>query len=96
MVIVRTRFAGVYFAKKVNLDRATGFAKLFDASILWRWQGAATTLELATRGPAQPDRCKAPGAVPTIEVGGVVAITPCSAEAEQRLRAIPVWTAHAE
>ncbi len=94
MVIVRTRFAGVYFAKKVKLDRETGFAKLSDARILWRWEGAATTLELGTRGPARPDLCKAPAAAPEIEVGGVVAVIPCSAEAEQRLRAIPEWTAH--
>ncbi len=94
MFVIRTRSAGEYLAEDADLDMATGFATLSVARMLERWQGAATTLELVTRGPAQPGLCKAPPPSPTIVVGGVVAVIPCSAEAEQRLRSIPGWSAH--
>jgi hypothetical protein len=48
LVIIRTRDAGVHIGRLVSRD--SGEVTLSDARRLWRWKGANTLNEVATKG----------------------------------------------
>ena len=93
MVMVRSRDAGVFYGKLVNVEDGTAILK--KARRVWYWAGAATLSELATKGTAKPDECKFPaptkGRHAVFGVCEVISVTP---EALRSLDSVPIWTEH--
>jgi hypothetical protein len=89
--IVRTYSAGVFMGKIQKREGKE--VELVDARRLWRWAGAATLSQLATEGTKTPGECKFPTAVPIIILTEVIEILPCTQEAVNSIREVPVWTA---
>jgi len=78
IVLVRTYSAGVHFGKLKSRNGTE--ATLTDARRIWRWRGANTLSEVATKGVAQEyTRISEP--VPEILLTQAVEIIPVSGEA---------------
>lgn len=90
-VIVRTYSAGV-FAGYLQ-SRKGQEVVLTDARRLWYWAGAASLSQMAVSGTSQPDKCKFPVAVPTVELLQAVEILDVTAKAKTIIEAVPVWLA---
>lgn len=90
--IVRTRDAGVFCARVVDLQ--DGVATLKDSRRLWYWDGASSLSELAMRGVSRPSKCKFPVAVETQRVMGVIEIIDMTETAYQSVKGVLEWTQH--
>jgi len=93
VVMVRSSDAGVFYGELVDLVGSV--VTLKKARRVWKWEGAASLSELATKGTAKPYECKFPG--PTSGehiILGVCEVIPVTAAALASLDAVPVWSAH--
>ena len=87
--IVRCNGAGVFFA---NIKERNGSeAVLTNCRRLWYWSGAASLSQLALEGVKDPRNCKFTVVVPEMTVLNVLEFIPCSVEAENNIKAVPVW-----
>ncbi len=75
--VVRTFSAGVHLGEVVSKDGKSVVLK--DARRLWRWQGAFTLSEVATKGVSKTSRIAV--AVPVIELTEAIELIPTSEEA---------------
>lgn len=91
--IVRTKYAGVFFANVEFLDEDNGTAKLTDSRRLYYWQGAATLSQLAQSGTTAPKGCKFPEAVDSQIVREVIEVLDVTEAAAATIDAVPVWKA---
>ena len=82
-VIVRTYSAGVHVGVLASRDGRE--VTLTEARRIWQWKGANTLHEIALRGVGAGSRVSEP--VPTILLLEAIEVIPCSAVAEQNLRA---------
>jgi len=89
-VMVRSRDAGVFAGRLVC--RTGDEVELSDARRIWRWEGAATLSELATRGTSKPSSCKFPASVPSIVVLGVCEVIPMTDRAVASIGTVPAWS----
>lgn len=87
--IIRCDRAGVFFAR--IKERNGGEATLEDCRRLWRWAGAASLSQLATEGVKEPQCCRFTVTVPEMTVLGVIEIIPCTEDAMQNIKAVPIW-----
>lgn len=87
--IIRCNRAGVFFAKVRKLDGDV--AELAEARRLWYWAGAASLSQLAMEGVKRPGNCKFTVTVPAMTVLGVIEVIPCSDEAVENIKGVPVW-----
>lgn len=87
--IIRCNRAGVFFAKVRKLDGDV--AELAEARRLWYWDGAASLSQLAMEGVKRPGNCKFTVTVPAMTVLGVIEVIPCSDEAVENIKGVPVW-----
>jgi len=91
--IMRTFSAGVHAGVLKSRNGKEGV--LTEARRIWYWAGAASLSELAAKGTSKPDECKFPCAVESILLTEIIEVLPCTEEAEESIRAVPVWSAHA-
>lgn len=89
--IVRTYSAGVFAGILESVEGKE--AVVADARRIWRWEGAASLSELATKGTIKPKDCKFPCAVEKVLLTEVIEIIPCTLEAEESIRNVREWTA---
>lgn len=87
--IIRCNRAGVFFAKVRKLDGDV--AELTEARRLWYWYGAASLSQLAMEGVKRPGSCKFTVTVPAMTVLGVIEVIPCTDEAVESIKGVPVW-----
>ena len=87
--IVRSTEAGV-FAGNI-IERNGSEVTMANVRRLWLWSGAASLSQLAVDGVKRPQECKFTITVPSMVILGVIEIIPCSAEAEQVIKAVPEW-----
>lgn len=87
--IVRSAQAGV-FAGNI-IERNGSEVTMANVRRLWFWSGAASLSQLAVDGVKHPQECKFTITVPSMVILGVIEIIPCSAEAEQVIKAVPEW-----
>lgn len=87
--IIRCDRAGVFFAR--IKERNGSEAVLEDCRRIWYWSGAASLSQLATEGVKNPGGCKFTVTVPMMTVRGVIEIIPCSKEAVEIIKAVPIW-----
>lgn len=90
-VIVRTYSAGVFagYLKKREGKEVT----LINARRLWQWYGAASLSQLAMEGVSQPDRCKFPCEVDTIDLTEAIEIIDCTKKAQESIKGVKIWKA---
>lgn len=81
-VVVRTYSAGVHFGEMA--DRRAKEVDLVNARRIWRWFGANTLNEVATKGVANTSKVSEP--VPAITLTEAIEIITCSPEGERALR----------
>ena len=90
-VIVRTYSAGVFAGfLESRKDREV---KLKNARRLWYWSGAASLSQLAMEGVKNPDDCKFPREVHTIELLEAIEILSCTEEAKLSIAKVKEWRA---
>lgn len=87
--IIRCNRAGVFFAKVRKLDGDV--AELAESRRLWYWDGAASLSQLAMEGVKLPGNCKFTVTVPAMTVLGVIEVIPCTDEAVESIKGVPVW-----
>ena len=87
--IVRSTQAGV-FAGNI-IERNGSEVTMANVRRLWFWSGAASLSQLAVDRVKRPQECKFTITVPSMVILGVIEIIPCSAEAEQVIKAVPEW-----
>ncbi len=87
--IIRCNRAGVFFAKVRKLDGDV--AELAESRRLWYWDGAASLSQLAMEGVKYPGNCKFTVTVPAMTVLGVIEVIPCTDEAVESIKGVPVW-----
>lgn len=87
--IVRADRAGV-FAGNIK-ERDGSEVTMTNVRRLWYWEGAASLSQMAVDGVKRPGNCKFTVVVPEMTILGVIEIIPCSTEAEQNIKAVPVW-----
>jgi len=94
---VRTYSAGVfagYIDRKVSGKSRT----VFQARRLWRWEGAASLSELATKGlsTSKLHLCKFPAAVSEVDLEDVIEIIPCTEKARISIGSVKIWSANVD
>lgn len=88
-VIVRTCSAGVFAGYFVSRNGRE--VKLCDARRLWYWSGAASLSQLAMEGVKNPDECKFPCEVTSVELLEAIEILDVTNEARESIANVPVW-----
>ena len=88
-VIVRADRAGVFAGTLI--EKQGSEVVMENVRRIWYWDGAASLSQLAITGPTKPDTCRFPAALNRILVLGVIEIIPCTAEAEKKIKDVPVW-----
>lgn len=90
-VIVRTYSAGVFAG---YLDKRKGQeVTLKNARRLWYWSGAASLSQLAMEGTSNPESCKFPCAVTSVDLLQAIEILPVTAKAKKSIEGVKVWEA---
>ena len=88
-VIVRTYSAGVFAGFLVS--RKGQEVVMTEARRLWYWQGAASLSQLAMEGVTDPNACKFPVALPSVELMQTIEIIPVTEKAKACIESVPVW-----
>jgi hypothetical protein len=88
-VIVRTYSAGVFAGFLVSRKGQEVVMK--EARRLWYWQGAASLSQLAMEGVTDPNACKFPVALPSVELMQAIEIIPVTEKAKACIESVPVW-----
>lgn len=85
-VCIRTYSAGVHcgYLKERNGKEV----ELVNARRIWKWSGAFTLSELATKGVTNPTNCKFSCTVPRIYLTEVIEIIPMTDKAEKSIKAV--------
>lgn len=87
-VIVCTETAGIFCGWLSTLDDVARKAVLKDSRVMWRWIGK-TINHIALIGPEEGSQFPPP--VPLRIVYGVKEVLYCSAVAQSKLEAVPLW-----
>jgi hypothetical protein len=93
MVMIRTYSAGVHYGylKKRESTLAGIEVTLVNARRVYYWRGAATLSQLSVDGTSDPDGCKFPCEVPSIELVAIEVI-PMTEKAINSLNKVAVWS----
>lgn len=87
--IVRCNRAGVFYGE---IEERNGReVKMHNVRCLWYWDGAATLLQLAAEGTANPGGCNFTMTVDSLEVLDAIEIIPCTAEAMESIEGVEEW-----
>ena len=90
-VIIRTRSAGVFAGELVSKSQNGKNVVLNNARRIWYWKGAASLSQLAMEGTNDPNGCKFPCEVKTIELTEVIEIINCTEKAQTSIKGVPIW-----
>lgn len=87
--IVRTYSAGVFagYLQKRKGKEGT----VLRARRLWRWSGAASLSQLAVDGVANPNDCKFPCEVESVDLTEIIEVIPCTQKALESINSTPIW-----
>lgn len=88
-VIVRGDRSGVFAG---NLEKEDGReVTLKNVRRLWYWSGSASLSQLAVEGVKNPNSCKFPCEVTEIRIKDVIEVIPCTDQAQQSIKNVPIW-----
>lgn len=88
-VVIRGDRSGVFvgFLKNQTGNQVT----ILESRRLFYWDGAASISQIALQGVSKPQNCKFPEQVPEHQILDVIEIIPCSSEAYENIKKVPVW-----
>ena len=91
-VIVRTYSAGVHMGWLVRKESTLAGVEvtLENSRRIWKWAGAMTLSDLATNGSANPENCKFPCEVSSVDLLAIE-ILAVTEQAFDNLTSVPVW-----
>lgn len=87
--IVRTYSAGV-FAGYIK-ERKGKEGIILNARRLWKWVGASSLSQLALEGVKNPEDCKFPVEVPSVELTEIIEVIPATEEARLSIKEVNIW-----
>lgn len=87
--IIRGDRSGVFFGEIA--ERNGREVTVRNARRLWYWNGAASLSQLALEGTKRPRDCKFTVTVPSIVVLDAIELIPCTEQAAESIRGVPVW-----
>lgn len=90
--IVRCDRSGVYFGTPTEISNDGKLVKIENVRMTYYWDGAATTLQMASDGVSRSDNCKFTKVVDSVYVTDVIAILPCTEKAISSLSGVKEWT----
>ena len=90
-VMVRTYSAGVFAG--ILEEREGKECLVTNARRIYRWKGAATLSELATRGTSKPEECEFPVEVEKVLLTETIEILIVTEEGRKSIESVPVWSA---
>lgn len=88
-VIVRTYSSGVfagYLARREGKE-----ATIKQARRLWYWSGAASLSQLAMEGVSDPENCKFPCEVSSIDLTEVIEVLDCTEKSKNSIADVKIW-----
>ena len=88
-VIVRGDRSGVFAGTLVSQDGRK--VVLSDVRRLWRWYGATECIQIAMEGVKRPRDCRFTMVCDSITLLDAIEVIPTTADAEQNIKAVPVW-----
>lgn len=88
-VIVRADRAGVFYGTLAAKEGTE--VELHHCRRLWYWSGAASISQIAEEGVKYPNDCKFTISVNSIQIMGVIEITPCTEIAIDNIESVAVW-----
>lgn len=89
--IIRTYSAGCFAG---YIDRGRKVKKegsVIKARRLWYWSGAASLSQLAMEGVKNPNDCKFPCEVPSIDLSEIIEVIPATEEARKSIDGVAIW-----
>lgn len=87
--IVRCDRSGVFFGTIEEMEGQQ--ARISNVRNLWRWEGAASVMQLASEGPKYPSDCKFTISVSEIVATDVILVIPCTDEAINKIESVEPW-----
>lgn len=87
--IIRTYSAGVFAGYVEKREGKEGVIR--QARRLWKWSGAASLSQLAVDGVANPNDCKFPCEVESLELTEIIEVIPCTKKAQESINTTPIW-----
>jgi hypothetical protein len=91
--IVRTYSAGVFAGYIASQSEDGKKITIKKARRLWKWSGAASLSQLAMEGVRDPDGCKFPCEVDSLEITEAIEILDCTHRAQKSISEVPIWSA---
>lgn len=88
-VIVRTYSAGVFAGYLKDLKGQEG--TVLQARRIWYWKGAASLSQLAVDGTSEPNECKFPCEVESIQLTNIIEVLSVTQKAQDSINNVPVW-----
>ena len=89
-IVCRADHSGVFVG--TFYSRNGQEVELVDARRVHYWDGAASLSELSQKGVTRPENCRFPMAVPYVLILDAIELIPVSTEAENILKAVPIWS----
>lgn len=89
-VIVRGDRSGVFFG--VISKREGKEVTISNCRCLWFWSGAASLMQLAVDGVANPQNCKFTKIVSEVTILDAIEIIPCTPKAVKSIENTPIWS----
>lgn len=87
--MIRTYSAGVFYGKLVA--KINNEVRLENARRVWYWAGAASLSQLAMEGTKNPEECKFPCSVNSIELTNVIEVIQMTEKAISSLDGVKIW-----
>ena len=88
-VIVRGDRSGVFAGTLVSQEGQK--VVLNGVRRLWRWVGATECIQIAMEGVKKPRECRFTMVCDSITLLDAIEVIPTTAEAEECIKAVPVW-----
>lgn len=89
LVLVRTYSAGVYFGYLIHREGKE--CRLVNARMIWYWDGACSSMQIAVDGVTKPENCMFTETVSEIILTEVISIIPITEKAKKILEGVAVW-----
>lgn len=87
--IVRCDNSGVFFGTLEEIEGQN--ARISNVRNIWKWEGAASVMQLATEGTSQPRDCKFTVTVSEIVVTDAIQVIPCTDKAIANIESVKPW-----
>lgn len=90
-VICRTYSAGVFAGTLESQSEDGKRVVMRNARRIWYWAGACSLSQLAMEGTKEPEKCKFPCPVDSVELTEAIEILDVTPAAQESIQGVPLW-----